>query len=255
VETGARKGRVVDLRYHDDDLRALIVEEPEADDEERRWAIKFHVRDGGQDLPAVWARAGPLVCNADGTKVVGVDPLAPQTVNVWEADTGRLLHSLPVAEKAISVLAFRPDGKVLAAAFGRRVRVLTIATGIEATAIATGGEVAALVFSPDGARIATATSEGGVALWDAVTGKAIHRLERHPAGVSCLAFSRDGRRLASGDKDGEVVLWNAATGELLAAYRDHDKPVQSVAFNADGTRLASGCHDGNVCVREVADGR
>ncbi len=69
-------------------------------------------------------------------------------------------------------------------------------------------------FSPDGKRIATASGDKTVRIWDAQTGDELLILD-HPNQVFCVQFSPDGKRLASGSghwcgpRVGEVRIWNS----------------------------------------------
>ena len=67
--------------------------------------------------------------------------------------------------------------------------------------------VHALAVSRDGRRIASADSDHTVSLWDAETGKELHRLAGHTDAVYGVAFSADGRFLVSGGKDKSVRVW------------------------------------------------
>src|SRR5690242_12721693 len=63
--------------------------------------------------------------------------------------------------------------------------------------------VSLLAFSPDGKTLAAAGYEDGrVSLWEAGTGRLLRMLGRHGGEVVSLAFAPDGRRLLSGDRDG-----------------------------------------------------
>jgi WD40 repeat protein len=112
--------------------------------------------------------------------------------------------------------------------------------------------VSSVTYSPDGTRIASASPDNTVRLWDAATGEPVGQPLHHDKAVTSVAFSRDGTRIASGSDDGTVRLWAAATGEPVGQPLHHDKPVTSVAFSPDGTRIASGSADGAVRLWNVA---
>src|SRR5262249_9170573 len=95
--------------------------------------------------------------------------------------------------------------------FGGAVKLWDVAAKKEwATLAASGNEVAALVFSPDGGTLAVAVDRA-VQLWDVSTGRLVARLEGHAGRVKCLAFSPDGTRLASGSYDQMARLWDVAS--------------------------------------------
>jgi WD40 repeat protein len=65
----------------------------------------------------------------------------------------------------------------------------------------------ALAYSPDGSVLAASDRDGGIDLWDPLTGRRLDRLEGHRRPVEQLAFSADGETLASGASDGTVLIW------------------------------------------------
>jgi WD40 repeat protein/serine/threonine protein kinase len=97
------------------------------------------------------------------------------------------------------------------------------------------------VFSPDGDRIASASQDGFIKLWDAWTGKELDRVHAHQSHARKVTFSPDGRRLASGSWDQTVKVWDVRTDKLLLVWEGQcTARVQSVAFSPDGQCLASG---------------
>lgn len=97
-----------------------------------------------------------------------------------------------------------------------------------------------LVFSPDGAKMATVSGET-VRLWETIP-RELGRL-RHPHYVRGVAFSPDGALVVtrtSGPAFGwhAVTLWDAAAGTERAQLR-HRHLVSAATFSPDGTRIAT----------------
>src|SRR5262249_46684456 len=105
--------------------------------------------------------------------------------------------------------------------------------------------IRALAFSPDGALLASACSDGQVRLWDPAGGQLRHAFAAHRDRVQCVAFSRDGSPPASCSEDHTVRVWDP-TGRKLHECPGHEGRVYCVAFRPDGAQLATAGRDGTV---------
>ena len=118
------------------------------------------------------------------------------------------------------------------------------------------GEGQAVVYSPDGTRLAMATANGmDIRLCDAHTGTEVALLTGHMEPIALVFFSSDGTRVAGVSEGGTIRVWNVADGRQLAVLRDPTRFVTSVFFSPDGTRVAGVSKGGTIRVWNVADGR
>ena len=74
-----------------------------------------------------------------------------------------------------------------------------------------------LAWSPDGARLAAASTAGAISVFDAAGAK-LHELPGHEDGANCIAWAPAPHvaLLASGGQDGKVKFWDALAGQHIA---------------------------------------
>ena len=108
------------------------------------------------------------------------------------------------------------------------------------------GRVNSASFSPDVKRLASASYDGTVKVWDATTGQESLTLKGHTSLVFSVSFSPDGKRLASASDDQTVKVWDATTGQESLTLKGHTGRVTSVSFSPDGARIASASWDYTV---------
>jgi hypothetical protein len=77
-----------------------------------------------------------------------------------------------------------------------------------------------IAFSPDGSILAGAGDDRIVHLWDMRTGQGIRKLVGHEGPIHSLDFSADGRLLASGSADTTSLLWDVAANIGVQAVVD-----------------------------------
>ena len=109
------------------------------------------------------------------------------------------------------------------------------------------------VFSPDGARILTASADNTARLWDGGSGKLLATFQ-HESGVSSAVFSPDGARILTASADNTARLWDGGSGKLLATFQ-HGSGVNSAVFSPDGARTLTGSWDNTARLWDGGSGK
>ncbi len=102
--------------------------------------------------------------------------------------------------------------------------------------------VNSVAFSPDGSRLAAASDDGTISVWDVQQFRQFRRLQGHTGRVGVAAFSADGERILSAGQDGFARLWDIQSEtELRQINLDmmRSRPA-ALAWAPDGNRVVIG---------------
>jgi WD40 repeat protein len=178
-------------------------------------ADRFAVRLAAQ--VRVYGDDGTLVSTVDAaTRRVTLSPdgrtLATTQgtdAQLWDASTGKLLHTLAAHRSLVTDAEFSPDGRNL----------VTVSDDHEGIVwdVMSGRLIHRLIghffpvysgsYSPDGHWIVTA-SQFTAGLWDARTGRLLFYLGRHEAPLTGASFSPQGSWILTGSEDGTARVYH-----------------------------------------------
>ena len=80
-------------------------------------------------------------------------------------------------------------------------------------------------WSHDVHRLASASYNRTINIWDPATGQCISTLKGYRIWVSSMAWLHDAHRLASASDDGTIKIWDPATGQCISTLEGHRYPV------------------------------
>lgn len=107
-------------------------------------------------------------------------------------------------------------------------------------------------FSPDGARIVTASLDGTAQVWAANgKGKAIV-LHGHEGSVYSAAFSPDGTRAATASRDGTARVWSADGEGQPVVLGGHEARVNSASFSSNVKLVVTASEDKTARIWPIA---
>jgi WD40 repeat protein len=228
--------------------------------------------------PVVELEDAPLLrafaASADGHWFAGsvCRPEGPEpdrsTLLLWDAESGRRRRLLEGQAAPITVLAFSPDGSLLATAGLRSsdVWLWDAASGepFILPDVVAGCSVEALAFQPaaNGKEprllaiggidwLAPRGPEGCIAMWDLAQHKTVAILS---GGSVSLAFHPSGRQLAAATLMQSISIWDMDSRQQQHELIGHLDEVTCVAYSPDGRHLASGSDDRSLRLWDAESG-
>jgi len=168
-----------------------------------------------------------------------------------------------------AIMAFSPDGRLLAVGAKKGIRLWDTTTGEERRSMGQGkGHRFGITFTDNGKTLLEPVAEQdgrSIKVWDVATGKLLRNF-RMPGITLYMAISPDGRLGAGVSlkydqqglflEDARILVWDLKTGQGLHELRADMSAVRHLAFSPDGRSLACVYEVGGVIrLWETATGR
>lgn len=157
----------------------------------------------------------------------------------------------------VNSVRYSPNGRYLASAAVNPGNVYNSPPDVTIWDAATGRErhtlkghevpVENLIFSPDSKRLASASRDRTVRIWDVETGQQLLVLTNDEV-VRGIAFSPDGKRLAATNDLAATKVWDLARAEVVVSFQGHERGAFDLVWSADGKRIATCGNDGTARV-------
>ena len=144
-----------------------------------------------------FSNSGKYVITAAGDYVFSKKK--DHSAKVWDAESGRLLHTL--------------DGH--------------------------GASVYYALYSPQDKYIVTASEDNTIKVWDATTYSLVHTFYDHTGPIRSVSFSSDGRWMFSASDDKTIKWWDMKTWTLLLTLKGHTNAVYDAQLSPQEDYLLS----------------
>jgi WD40 repeat protein/serine/threonine protein kinase/CubicO group peptidase (beta-lactamase class C family) len=212
-------GRIDSVVFCADGQRALSGS---VDGTQRLWDVQT-----GDTLARLTGHRGAVesvAVSPDGKQAVSAG--TDRTLRLWDLASGKVIRLFggPGHTSFIPSVAFSPDGRfVLSGSMDRTMRMWDVATGNEVRRFPEHPSgINSVAFSPDGRLLLSASGslprtngqgygpcgfDCTLRLWDAETGREVHRFEAQGWTLTSATFTTDGRHALSASADGSVCLW------------------------------------------------
>ena len=164
-------------------------------------------RDDGHLVSTIHTTTSHAVLSPGG---LGVATTKKDTAQLWDASSGKLLHTLG-----------GPEGH---------------------TSLVTDAE-----YSPNGLEVVTVGDDHTGRVWSTRTGRMLHALVGHSFNVNTGSFSPDGQWIVTSSQF-TAGLWNARTGQLLFYLGRDTAPLTGASFDPSGRWILTGSDDGSARV-------
>ncbi len=190
-----------------------------------------------------------------------------RVVKLWQRPQNEQSYTIAGNQPATAI-ALSPDQKLWAIA--RADNSIQIAQATDGKVINTlsghAAPVKGLAFSPDGAKLYSASADKTLRAWNLADGKQLWQVES-PVPMRDLTLNKEGTLAISADEDNKLRVWSTTPEEKkdkdgkpepvvpVRELAGHGKPVTSVALILPaGNQVLSGSEDGTVRVWDINSG-
>lgn len=194
-----------------------------------------------------------LQFSADGNYVVtgGNDKL----VNLWDIESGKLLHSLAGHQQRVTQARFVDnDQLIVSTSMDGTIRLWNAKSGKPIQTLSnTGGAVYDVAVNHDGTLWSTIGYDGNANILDAQTRETIHSLQGQNEPLYTVTFSPDSSRIATAG-DTTAALWDVSSGNLIELLDTNVTAIRALQFSQDSQKLLIRGEDNHIDIRNAKSG-
>jgi eukaryotic-like serine/threonine-protein kinase len=196
-----------------------------------------------------------LLANRSAPPVVVVGPSVQPAAVQPVATMPTQAQNPALNSAAIFSVAWSPDSRFIITGTGAgKVNVLDRFVRLINTYNGHNAPITGLAWSPDSARVASASYDTTVQLWNPNTDATLGIYNQNVGPVNALSWSPSSSYIASSDYTHAVQVWDARLLQTLQIYSNHKDVVRTLAWSPNALSVASGSADSSVQVWRALSG-
>ncbi|AMD22536.1 HHL234Cp [Eremothecium sinecaudum] len=205
----------------------------------------FKVRPVTRSSSAIAGHGSTILCSAFAPHTSGrmVTGAGDNTARIWDCETSTPMHTLKGHYNWVLCVAWSPDGETIATgSMDSTVRLWGAEKGNDLGEALTGHSkwVSSLAWEPlhlvkagDRPRLASASKDGTIKIWDITRRVCLLTLSGHTSTVSCIKWGGQGI-LYSGSHDRTIRCWDMnAGGKCINILKSHAHWVNHLSLSTD----------------------
>ncbi|CUM66044.1 uncharacterized protein PRCAT00003698001 [Priceomyces carsonii] len=166
---------------------------------------------------------------------------------LYELPEFNLIQQLSMGQNAVNTVTINSTGEWLAFGSGSLGQLLVYEWQSESYILKEQGHfdsLNSLCYSPDGSRIATASDDGKIKIWDVISGFCLMTFSEHSSSVTEVKFAKRGQVLFSSSMDGTVRAWDLIRFRNFRTFTAPERiQFNSLAVDPSGEVVVAGSLD------------
>lgn len=166
---------------------------------------------------------------------------------IYELPEFAMIQQLSMGQNPINTVNINSSGEWLAFGSSKHGQLLVYEWQSESYVLKQQGHFDSLnttCYSPDGSRIVTASDDGRIKVWDAVSGFCLMTFQEHTAAVTALQFAKKGQVLFSASLDGTLRAYDLIRFRNFRTFTGTNRiQFSSMAVDPSGEIIVAGSQD------------
>ena len=166
--------------------------------------------------------------------------LSNKKIEIWDIETFKKVKVIQNINSLITNIVFNPEKQyIIFTSNDYSFKIWSfISEKISLKIDSHDDNISSLKESPDGKKIITASEDNTLKVWD-ISGKLLHTLKGHFAGIKTVAISPNNNLIVSGSKDYNIRIWDIETGRILKVLQDHEFSISNLKISSSGNFFIS----------------